>query len=141
MTKPASMYAVLLLLCVLPLKGYSPLVNWELLTDTPGWESRDSAGEMVFNDHMWVMGGWFNSFDAPPRDVWKSSDGIEWTQVRRLAPWMHSDFPMTVVFNNRMWIMGGWFNGRLPGHSAGRSVWSSTNGNHWKKNNPISLWS
>ena len=141
MTKPASMYAVLLLLCVLPLKGYSQLVNWELLTDTPGWESRDSAGEMVFNDHMWVMGGWFNSFDAPPRDVWKSSDGIEWTQVRRLAPWMHSDFPMTVVFNNRMWIMGGWFNGRLPGHSAGRSVWSSTNGNHWKKNNPKARWS
>ena len=141
MMKTVIIRSGLLVLCAFPLKGYCQLVNWELLTDSPGWESRDSAGEMVFNDHIWIMGGWFDSFHAPPRDVWKSKDGNRWIRTRRLAPWIHSDFPMTVVFKNRMWIMGGWFNGRLPGHSAGRAVWSSTNGNQWQKSNAKAGWS
>jgi hypothetical protein len=38
---------------------------------------------------------------------------------------------MTLVFKNRMWIMGGWYNGRLPDHSAGNEVWSSSDGANW----------
>jgi hypothetical protein len=30
-----------------------------------------------------------------------------------------------------MWIMGGWYNGRMDGHSASNSVWSSTDGVKW----------
>lgn len=35
------------------------------------------------------------------------------------------------TFQDKMWIMGGWFNGRLKGHSASNTVWSSTDGKDW----------
>jgi hypothetical protein len=90
---------------------------------------------------MWILGGWFNSFAAPPRDVWSSADGITWTCVQPDAPWLHSDLPMTITFRDRMWIMGGWYNGRLPGHSASNQVWSSEDGFSWKQETGNAAWS
>jgi hypothetical protein len=79
-----------------------------------------------------AVGGWFDSFAAPPRDVWSSSDGKQWNLVAQEAPWKHSDLPMSVVFQDKMWLLGGWYNGRLPGHSASNQVWSSTDGVKWE---------
>lgn len=108
-------------------------IRWERVTEEAGWQPRDSQGEVVFRDQMWIFGGWFNSFAAPPRDVWSSADGKTWKKVSENAPWKHSDLPMTAVFNDRMWFMGGWFNGRLPGHSASNEVWSTTDGVNWEQ--------
>ncbi|QDT27900.1 Acyl-CoA thioesterase I precursor [Gimesia panareensis] len=106
-------------------------LDWVQVTEKADWQPRDSQGELVYRDQLWIFGGWFNSYEAPPRDVWKSKDGKHWTPVTKKAPWIHSDLPMTVVFKDKMWLMGGWYNGRLPGHSAGNQVWSSTDGKHW----------
>src|SRR6266540_5973624 len=89
--------------------------NWHKVTDRAGWQPRDSQGELVFKDQLWIFGGWFQSFEAPPRDVWSSPDGKNWKLVAKEAPWKHSDLPMTLVFDRKMWLMGGWYNGRLPG--------------------------
>lgn len=107
--------------------------DWVKVTDKAGWQPRDSQGELVFKDQLWIFGGWFDSFHAPPRDVWSTADGRTWKLVTREAPWKHSDLPMTLTFRDRMWIMGGWYNGRLPGHSASSEVWSSTDGEHWEQ--------
>lgn len=115
--------------------------NWENVTETAGWEARDSQGEVVFKDKIWILGGWFNSDEAPPRDVWRSEDGENWELIQPSAPWIHSDLSMTFVFKNKMWIMGGWYNGRLEGHSASNSVWSSTNGGDWDLENRKASWS
>jgi hypothetical protein len=90
---------------------------------------------------LWIFGGWFNSFAAPPRDVWSSPDGTTWRLVNKEAPWKHSDLPMALVFDGKMWIMGGWYNGRLPGHGASSEVWSSTDGVHWKQAAKKAGWS
>ena len=45
-------------------------VNWIRVADAAGWQPRDSQGELVFDNQLWVFGGWFNSYEAPPRDVW-----------------------------------------------------------------------
>ncbi|MEX0883968.1 MAG: kelch repeat-containing protein, partial [Cyclobacteriaceae bacterium] len=37
--------------------------------------------------------------------------------------------------------MGGWYNGRLEGHSASNSVWSSTNGADWVLEKKEASWS
>jgi hypothetical protein len=111
------------------------------VTDKAGWQPRDSSGEVVFKDRLWIMGGWFDSFSAPPRDVWSSADGKEWQQATREAPWKHSDLPMTVVFKDRMWLMGGWFNGRLAGHGASNAVWSTTDGVQWEQVTRAAGWS
>lgn len=115
--------------------------NWVKVTDAAGWQPRDSQGELVLNDRLWILGGWFQSFEAPPRDVWSSPDGKTWELVTREAPWKHSDLSMSISFADRMWIMGGWYNGRLPGHSAGNEVWSSTDGAHWEQATPATAWS
>src|SRR6187397_3202507 len=85
--------------------------GWVQVTSHAGWQPRDSQGEVVFQDRLWLLGGWFNSFAAPPRDVWNSADGKTWNLVTQEAPWKHSDLPMTVVFRNKVWLLGGWYNG------------------------------
>ncbi|MDF1743943.1 MAG: hypothetical protein P1V19_09610, partial [Gimesia sp.] len=107
--------------------------DWVQVTEKAGWQARDSQGELVYKDKLWIFGGWFSSYAAPPRDVWSSADGKSWNLVTKKAPWIHSDLPMSVVFKDKMWMMGGWYNGRLKGHSAGNQVWSSVDGEQWEQ--------
>ncbi len=109
--------------------------NWVQVTNRTGWQPRDSQGEVVYRGRMWILGGWFNSYRPAFRDVWSTSNGKQWTLVTTNAAWRSSHHPMTVVFKNRMWFMGGWFNGRLPGHTATKEVWWSTNGKKWERAN------
>jgi N-acetylneuraminic acid mutarotase len=111
------------------------------VTDRAAWQPRDSCGELVFKNKLWLLGGWFDSFQAPPRDVWNSPDGKDWQLATAQAPWKHSDLPMTVVFEDRMWFLGGWYNGRLPGHEASNEVWSSTDGANWDQVTAKAGWS
>jgi len=122
-------------------QGEDRILDWMKVTDTAGWRARDPGGEVVYKDRLWLLGGWFDSFSAPPRDVWSSPDGKAWTLVTPEAPWKHSDLPMTVVFNDRMWLMGGWYNGRLPGHGASNEVWSSSDGRTWEQATDHAGWS
>ncbi|HWL08133.1 MAG TPA: hypothetical protein VNQ76_07010, partial [Planctomicrobium sp.] len=119
----------------------TPAGDWVRVTEQAEWRPRDSQGEVVFQDRLWIFGGWHDSFSAPPRDVWSSADGKNWRLVEREAPWIHSDLPMSIVFKDRMWMMGGWYNGRLPDHSAGNQVWSSTDGKEWKQETKQAEWS
>jgi hypothetical protein len=115
-------------------------IDWRL-ESTAAWRPRDSQAEYVFGDRMWIAGGWFDSFEAPPRDVWSSEDGVNWDLVTAEAPWLHSDLPMNTTFDGKMWMLGGWYNGRLPGHSASNQVWSSTDGVAWDQVTPAADWS
>lgn len=115
--------------------------RWVKVTDQAGWAPRDSSGELAYRGRLWLFGGWFDSYHAPPRDVWSSRDGKTWDLVTQEAPWKHSDLPMTLVFQDQMWLMGGWYNGRLPGHSASSEVWSSRNGADWQQVTSQAGWS
>ena len=64
--------------------------DWVKETSSAAWKARDSQGELVFNNKLWIFGGWFNSYEAPPRDVWSSEDGKDWKLVTEKAPWIHS---------------------------------------------------
>jgi len=128
------------------LTGYTasaaePAPSWTLVTPNAGWQQRDSQGEVVFQNKLWIFGGWFDSYEAPPRDIWSSPDGKTWTKVADQAPWKHSDLPMMVVFKDKVWLMGGWHNGRLPGHSASSEVWSSSDGKNWEQVTAEAGWS
>lgn len=114
--------------------------DWVKVTDKAGWQARDSQGEVVFNDRLWIMGGWYDSFSSPPRDVWSTADGKSWELVQQTAAWKHSDLPMTTVFDGKMWLMGGWYNGRLKDHSASNAVWHSTNGKDWTQATAKAAW-
>ena len=78
---------------------------FERVTASADWQNRDSQGEVAFDGKLWILGGWYESFASPPRDVWSSSTGESWDLVTDEAGWRHSDFPMTAVFKDRIFIM------------------------------------
>ena len=113
--------------------GKDNALRWIKVTNRAGWRPRDSQGELVYRDRMWILGGWFSNEEPCPRDIWNSSDGKSWELVKETAPWKHGDLPMTLVFEDKMWYMGGWYNGLLPGHSASNEVWWSSDGIEWQR--------
>lgn len=134
----------LLIFCgLLPgmLRAQSSSCQWKKVVDSASWSPRDSQGEVVYKGYMWIFGGWHNSYEAPPRDVWKSSDGQNWDLVTDKAPWVHSDLPMLITFKDKMWMMGGWYNGRLEDRSASNQVWSSRDGKDWEQVTKSADWS
>ena len=102
--------------------------DWVCVNPKADWQPRDSMGEFVYRDHLWILGGWFTAQTANPLDVWKSPDGKQWTCVQEKAPWVQSDLPVSLVFRDKMWIMGG---RKLPGTEVSNNVWSSTDGAQW----------
>lgn len=102
--------------------------SWELVTPQAQWQARDSTGETVFNDHLWILGGWFTPQLPNPRDVWKSRDGKEWTRVCEVAPWEQSDLPAAMGFKGKLFMMGG---RKLPGTVPSNKVYSSPDGANW----------
>ncbi|MFT3748935.1 MAG: hypothetical protein QM768_11485 [Agriterribacter sp.] len=117
-----------------PYFEYTP-VNWTLEQEYASWLPRDSHVGLVYNNRLWVLGGWFSSFDTSFHDVWSSSDGKVWDLVNQSANWVHGDLPVSIVFKDKMWIMGGTNNGRLETSSQSNEIWSSKDGSNWTLEN------
>lgn len=111
------------------------------------WEGRHTAGYVVYQGKMWIVGGDVNQGHYQS-DVWNSSDGATWTQVNqdRPVPWGPRALHYTLVFDDKIWVMGGQ---TLPHFAAAdkggpavhatrfyRDIWNSTDGVHWQKITP-----
>ena len=123
------------------LSAQEKIIDWVKETDKAEWKARDSQGEVVYKNKLWILGGWFNSNEASSREVWSSSDGKHWNLENKSAPWIHSDLAMSIVFKGKMWMMGGWYNGRMEGHSASNKLWVSSDGVNWKLATGRAAWS
>lgn len=97
--------------------------DWMLETIAP-FSPRLGHAMVVFNGQMWVIGG---GDSVGTRDVWASSDGINWTQKTAMAPWSAREGLGAVVYNGRIFIMGGVWMGLER-----RDVWSSVDGVNWR---------
>ncbi len=106
---------------------------------TKDWEGRHTAGYVVFENKMWVVGG--DPIQGHYQsDVWNSTDGKIWRQVNRGAPvpWSPRVLHHTLVFKNKIWLMGGQ---TLPPFAPAkeifyRDIWNSADGVHWKPIEP-----
>jgi len=109
-----------------------PSYKWTEITAQAAFAGRDGAGALVFNDRMWLLGGW-NPDDKVNfplicnSEVWSSSDGAEWKLETPEATWEPRHCAGYVVHNDRMWIVGGDTTQR---HHQ-NDVWSSADGVHW----------
>jgi hypothetical protein len=69
--------------------------RWVEVTKQAPLAGRDGAGALVYEDRMWLIGGW-NAVDKQhfPRvtrnDVWSSEDGAHWTEVKPNTFWDQS---------------------------------------------------
>jgi len=105
---------------------------------TPGpnqFVGREDFGAVVYNNLMWVIGGWTGS---NKNDVWSSPDGVTWTQVLANGAAGAGHFAgrwgfACLVYNNAIWLLNGASSassGSDPTAAYG-DVWSSNNGSAW----------
>ncbi len=118
---------------VLILASISPLfaqagtnLEWINVQASSHWSPRSGHTSVVFQDKMWVMGG-FADDDQSKNDVWSSLNGKEWKLETDSAEWPPRTGHTAVVFDDKIWIMGG-----TAGVGIGRNdVWCSSNGVDW----------
>ena len=94
-----------------------PTPAWERVAETAPWPPRDSAGELVFRDRMWLLGGYTPEM---ARDVWSSSDGVAWAHESDVPTPLGIDIPVAFVLDGRMWVA-----------DVGGTLYSSPDGRSW----------
>nr|WP_246715559.1 hypothetical protein [Rhizobium sp. BK512] len=104
------------------------------------WQPRDSAGEFVFKNKLWILGGWKTNPPELLQDVWNSVDGVKWNLVQAKLPFHHTDLPMSIVFKDRIWVMGGTTLSD-PANPTTNTVWNSEDGVNWNKVQQSAAWS
>lgn len=90
--------------------------------------ARDGAGALVFDNQMFLIGGW--SPERCPRtnsEVWSSTNGATWCPSTIVAPWEGRHTAGYVVQNGNMRVIGGDAN---RGHYQ-NDQWRSTDGANW----------
>lgn len=103
------------------------------------WEARHTAGYVVFQDKMWIVGG-DPLLGHYQFDIWNSEDGRSWHWVNKgkPVPWGPRVLHYTVAFKGKIWVMGGQ---TLPQFAKAEEcfyadVWNTTDGIHWIKVEP-----
>jgi hypothetical protein len=98
--------------------------DYTLLTDNAGCGFRQGHASIVYNEKVWVFGG-FNSTNYS-NDIWYSEDGVAWIRATSSAPWgirmRHTAFEL----DGKMWIYGGHNQTTYLNDS-----WYSTDGVQW----------
>ncbi|HNY87831.1 MAG TPA: kelch repeat-containing protein, partial [Candidatus Hydrogenedentes bacterium] len=88
-------------------------VTWNLVSSVSPWQAREFFGAVSLGGEMFVMGGFADAGAAVKvgashlNDVWRSADGVTWTEVTAAAPWAGRSAPTCVVHDGKMWVMGG----------------------------------
>ncbi|MEX2119443.1 MAG: isochorismatase family protein [Pirellulales bacterium] len=116
--------------------------------DVP-WGPRALHHTLVFNDRMWVMGGqtipqFAAGKESFHRDIWTTSDGVEWEQVQPQEPYWSARGMIggSAVFQGRMWILGGgtYDTPGVPERKFYNDVWSSADGVRWQRHVEHAPW-
>jgi hypothetical protein len=78
----------------------------------------------VFDDQLYLVGG-----HGRP-DVWRSSNGKDWTRLTSTSPSKDRYGSGTVGFAGKLWLFGGFIK---KSTNAVNDVWFSDNGVIWKR--------
>lgn len=156
--------------CTLKVVRAYPTLDWTRVCESAPWAPRDSAGELVFRDRMWLIGGYL---PAVVGDVWCSSDGTNWEFAGNIPDPKGVSVPLAYVHDDKMWVttvshklycsadgtnwtcavdklpwvgnlvFAGYLNGKLwgIGGADGRQVWSSRSGVDWTLELDSAPWS
>lgn len=88
-------------------------IQWECHTAAAPWAPRQFHEIAVFDHQMWVLEGYTHSGnriycpDSGNRnDVWRSSDGIHWTEIPQ-SPWAPRHAASVFVHRNALWLVAG----------------------------------
>jgi hypothetical protein len=91
--------------------------DWVQLTPKAAFSPRDTAEPAIFKGRYWLSNGYYHG-NVLHRDLWSSSDAVEWTQASEATP--YDGYSELVVYKGKLWAIKG-------------SVWSSPDGETWTK--------
>jgi hypothetical protein len=117
--------------------------DWRLELSQAPWEGRHTAGYVVHDHRMWIVGG--DPLQGHYQsDVWSTADGLQWSLVNAEVPWAPRALHHTIAFGDRIWVMGGQtlpqFAGTEPRELFYNDVWSSPDGRDWTRVTPHAGW-
>ena len=98
------------------IRAYS-LLNWVKILNEAPFKIRDSEGELVFNNRLWILGGYTPELVS---DIWSSADGKTWEHAGDLPDPKGINIPVRFSHADKMWIAG-----------ASGGFYSSPNGKDW----------
>ncbi|WP_273568789.1 Kelch repeat-containing protein [Maribacter halichondriae] len=99
----------------------------EAVNNEANFTARSGHAATAFNNELWVIGGYDGHWK---NDIWKSSDGVTWTEVIPTNPFPERRGHTITVFKDRLWVIGGY-----DGNAAElpfNDVWVSNNGVDWE---------
>ena len=101
--------------------------NWTLATSAAEWPTRGAPQAVVYDDRMWIMGGFVSpGINDDVNDIWYSSDGVGWTRATDSAEWPIRAGFQAVVYDDAIWVIAGW-------NDADRDVWKLENTYEYKE--------
>lgn len=115
------------------------LNDWSKILDPGPFGVRFLSRMVSDGTYLYIIAGKYESggTEYAYNDVWRSSDGISWTQIQASAPWSARGAHCLSYFNGKLWIMGGssayaaaWYN----------DVWSSPDGISWTQEIASAPW-
>lgn len=113
------------------------------------WGPRALHYTAVFADKIWVIGGqtmpaFAGGGEIFYRDIWTTTDGIDWEQVKPVEPFwpQRGMIGGSAVKDGRIWILGGgtYDTPKIPERKYFNDVWSSADGIHWQEHTKAAPW-
>ena len=123
--------------------------DWKLINPSTPWGQRALHYTVAHADKIWVIGGqtmpaFAKSDEAFYRDIWTTTDGVEWTQVKPHEPYWSARGMIggSAVHQGRIWILGGgtYDTPKTPTRQYLNDVWSSADGTAWKRHVEAAPW-
>ncbi len=111
-------------------------IDWDLATKSAPWGNRRSMQVVVFQDKLWVLGGWGPNLGYK-NDVWYSEDGINWIEAMDTAVFPAREGHSLVVFQDKLWILGGV---QYDLNQTKNDVWYSEDGINWTEATDSAPW-
>ncbi|MFH1571756.1 MAG: cadherin-like beta sandwich domain-containing protein, partial [Gemmatimonadota bacterium] len=78
-----------------------PAPDWERVLEAAPWRPRDSAGELVFGEKMWLFGGYLPELVS---DVWSSADGVTGAEAGAIPSAAGLNLPAAWTPEGRLWV-------------------------------------
>jgi hypothetical protein len=87
-------------------------VHWTQVAKSADWHPRQMHDVGVFDNRLWVMGGYNEKAAAGEKtpgnrkDVWHSADGVKWEELPD-TPWPPRHGGSVFLYDNALWMVAG----------------------------------